>query len=138
MPRKPKQVKAEQVNRWRANNYAHHFECRKYVQNLPLDIREKYLLVVRSLRPPSLTVYGSTAYLKEEVDLLIHMAIRAGLEAWYLNPWYHSEEGWQDFQGKWQALPELIHNPLWISQEQLEVCTQDEPIHAEMQAIQHV
>jgi len=108
MPRTPKKT---DVQRTRRDNYAAHFANRQYVKTLPPELQMCYLTATQVTKPPKLNPYGADSYSDEDWMLIINLAQQRGLQAFYINPWYTSEEGWQDFQNQWQNLPEEFEMP---------------------------
>lgn len=105
MPRLPKTI---DVQRARRDNYVAHFENRKYVATLPPELQMCYLSASQVIKTPQLNPYGADSYNDEDWTLIINLAQQRGLQAFYINPWYVSDEGWAEFQRQWQALPEEV------------------------------
>lgn len=117
MPRKLERI---DVQRRRRDNYAFHFDCRKYIQALPPELQMCYLEASRDCIPPSLNPYGADSYSDAEWQLIIAIASQRGLQAYYINKWYASDAGWAEFQRQWQELPEDVSqfeiNTSWITE----------------------
>lgn len=117
MTRPPKTI---DVQRARRDNYVAHFDNRKYVAALPPELQMCYLEASRAIITPKLNPYGADSYSDEEWTLIINLAQQRGLQAFYVNPWYASDEGWAEFQRQWQELPEevtgYVVNTDWILQ----------------------
>jgi hypothetical protein len=93
----------------RRDNYTAHFANRNYVKACPVELQMTYLTASQVIhKQPKLNDYGADSYTDEDWQMIINLANNRGLQAFYINPWYTSEEGWQDFQCQWQALPEEI------------------------------
>ena len=111
MPRKPQKI---DVQRTRRDNYAFHFECRQYVKSLPPELQMCYLEASRDTIPPKLNPYGADSYSEGEWAIIIRLAQSRGLQAYYINQWYVTDEGWNEFQQQWKTLPEEVE-PLTIN-----------------------
>lgn len=121
MPRKMTPANVRRIMSKRADNYAHHFECRQTVKAMPQENREMIIHATGHLRAPELNVFGATMRTQDEELALIVLAGRIGLrDPWLLNPWYTSEQGWQAFQEAWDNLPEpvdFVHTPMCTKRE---------------------
>ena len=99
----------ENIMRQRADNYAHHFECRQTVKAFPADFRDTIIHAAGHLRAPELSLVGSTVRTDDDDMAIIILANRIGLnDPFLLNPWYTSEQGWASFQEAWNNLPEPV------------------------------
>lgn len=100
----------ESIMRQRADNYAHHFECRQAVKAFPADFRETIIHAAGHLPAPQLSLFGSTVRTNDEEMAIIVLANRIGLhDPFLLNPWYVTEQGWEAFQRAWDNLPEPVN-----------------------------
>ena len=108
MTRTPKKI---DVQRTRRDNYAAHFAARKFVQTLPPELQMCYLTATQVTKPTKLNPYGADSYSDEDWTLIVNLAQQRGLQAFYINAWYTSNEGWQDFQKQWQELPDEFEMP---------------------------
>jgi hypothetical protein len=99
----------DEIYRWRAENYSHHFECRATVKSMdPVQV-ERYQRAVAELpKFPHLNVFGCDDWGQAEWDVIIGIAKHHTLDAWFINPWYLSEDGWAEFQRQWQELPDPL------------------------------
>jgi len=114
----PRPVPAFDVQKARADNYAHHFECREYCKNMDSALRQKYLDLVRCVNPAHINIFGATDRKKEDWDTIIDLANQYDVDCWFINPFYLTDIGWEAFQEEWKNLPELVHIP----------CVQVEPL----------
>lgn len=114
----PRPVPAFDVQRARADNYAHHFECREYAKNMDAALRAKYIDLAKCVRPAHINIFGATDRTKEEWDHLVRLANQHEIDCWFVNPFYLTDIGWDAFQEEWKNLPELVHIP----------CVQVEPL----------
>lgn len=103
MARKPIKI---DIQKARAENYVTHFESRKYLKALPPELQMCYLSASQVTKVPRLNPYGADCYTDEDWKLIINLAQQRGLQAFYINPWYATDEGWTEFQRQWQELPD--------------------------------
>lgn len=104
MPRKKVRIDVELTRR---DNYIQHLDNRKYVKALPPELQMTYLTATYALhKMPTLSAFGADSYNDEDWQLIVNLAQQRGLQAFYINPWYTSDEGWADFQAQWQNLPD--------------------------------
>ena len=110
MPRNPKlEITADEIQACRAAWYEYHYNARQYVKALPDYIRRLYQNVCNTIvSPPTLTVYGGVPHDWPPADAF-YLAVKHGLDGNYINPWYLTEPGWEDFQRLWKQLPEPIN-----------------------------
>jgi len=109
MGRKMREASIQRIYTQRADNYAHHFECREAVKAMQADVRATLAHAVGHFPYPRLTLYGSTEYTRDFELTMITLANRIGMsDPWLLNPWYVTEAGWQVFQDAWEQLPEPV------------------------------
>jgi hypothetical protein len=136
MPRKQKPVIID-VNRRRADNYQWHFSCRQYAKNHPYQT--EIAACLRSLPRPTLDIFGSEcldgrpvgSYPEQNLEGFFSLAARFGLEsACWMMYWYWSDQGWQEFEMQWQALPEVVHIPMCTNGKVVLFCTQEEYLNA--------
>jgi hypothetical protein len=94
----------------RADNYKHHFECRQTVKSgIDENLRQQIAHASGHLTAPRLSLFGATAYSRDEEMMLIALANKIGCtDPWLINPWYASETGWETFQSAWKNLPEPV------------------------------
>lgn len=121
MPRRLSPASMRRIMTQRANNYAHHFECRETVKAMATEKRETIMHAAGHLRAPELNLFGATDRSRDEAQALLYLANRVGIsDPWLLNPWYVSDAGWQAFQDAWDNLPEpvdFVHTPLCTNPE---------------------
>lgn len=96
----------QRIYRERRRNYAQHFECRKYVLGLPIETQEKYNALSMAFPEWNLNNEGAVQMDEYQEKTLIDVANQNGLQAWYLISFYTSQDGWNQFLGKFNALPE--------------------------------
>jgi hypothetical protein len=121
------------VNTHRADSYTMHYACRRQIMDMPTEISDLYVRASKSITMPRLTAFGGTDYERHEIDHLIMIAVREGLyDAWLINPWYTTEEGWQAFQKLWQSLPEVIHKTDVDNLGELPTYTQEDQYQASL------
>jgi hypothetical protein len=128
MPRKAVVI---DVTQHRAENYVHHFQRRQLARNHP--DREGIALLVAALPKPMLNIYGvvafegkaswptSSHYMRPYFELGKRLGFDLDLEYWY---W--SDQGWDDFEKLWQALPDFVNIPLCTTDKVVHIRTQDE------------
>lgn len=103
------QVRIQRIFTQRADNYAHHFDCREEVKDMSGEFRDLIAHAAGHLPTPSLTVFGSTDYTRDDHLVLIVLAKQIGMEDPFLiNPWYTSDAGWKAFQVAWDNMPEPV------------------------------
>ena len=105
MSRKPANFNIQKIRR---DNYITHFEAREYIKALPPELQMCYLEASRDVIPPKLNPYGADSYSDSEWLIIIRLAQSRGLQAYYINQWYVTDEGWAEFQRQWQELPEEV------------------------------
>lgn len=89
----------------RLQNYEEHYAFRQYVQSLPQELQERYDSLAMSFPEWELNNFGAVIMSEDEEMRLIQTAHQYGLQAWYLISFYTSEDGWNKFVGKFNALP---------------------------------
>jgi hypothetical protein len=92
----------------RGDNYASHFESRQLFKNFPAETQDLYRRVSASLPQEwTLNEFGAVDLSEENESRMIYLALQNHLpHAWYLIPFFQSEEGWDDCRKKFEALPE--------------------------------
>ena len=109
------------VQKCRANNYAHHFECRKFMKMYPQDVINHYKLVCETyIQPPLLNAFGADSYDDLTWKEFIRIANSEKLQASLLISWYITDEGWAAFQKQWFELPEVTPDLLVALQMELQ------------------
>lgn len=89
----------------RARNYEEHYAFRKYVLSLPQELQNRYDSLAMAFPEWELNNFGTVVMSEDEEMRLIQTASQYGLQAWYLISFYTSEDGWNKFVGKFNALP---------------------------------
>lgn len=104
MPRRIRAT-AKQVQRSRRDWYVWHYGQRELAKKLPVSTLHTYLSALGYTTPPRMTVFGGL-----EADFpdrrAYEIAAVWGLDIHLINPWYLTNEGWEQFQALWQQLPE--------------------------------
>lgn len=102
-----RKASAREVQKSRGNWYAYHYEMRQLALALPPEKVKSALFICGEIAPPQMTVYGGVPESYPE-RTAYDLANRFELDVNLINPWYLSEAGWDDFQVKFQALPEPV------------------------------
>ena len=93
----------------RADNYAHHFECRQTIKAMSGEQKNQLVHAAGHLTPPRLSLFGASEYSQDQEAVLIALANQVSFtDPWLINPWYTSEAGWDAFQTAWDNLPEPV------------------------------
>jgi len=89
----------------REKAYIFHYENRQTVKAMPPEMLEAYKLASESSPTPSLDQFGQDTYTQNDWNVIMQEAITHRLtRPRLLNPWYTSEEGWQQFQQLWHKM----------------------------------
>lgn len=93
----------------RGENYSSHYESRQTFKAFPQETQDLYRRISTSLPPEwCLNEFGAVVISEETETRMIHLALQNHLpHAWYLIPFYQSEDGWEDFRKKFEGLPEV-------------------------------
>lgn len=103
----PRKIKAKDVQRARRDWYVYHFDRREQVKAMPQDDQERLMTICATLPVPQMTVFGSARF-DHIPPSGYKLASYYGYEATLLNPWYLTEDGWDEFQRLWAQLPEPV------------------------------
>lgn len=98
---------AKEVQKSRADWYQFHYKNRQRAQTLSPHELLSYQTAARMISPPQMTVFGGVAHDWPEPQAY-RIAKGSGLDINLINPWYLSNEGWDQFQSRWQQLPEPV------------------------------
>lgn len=117
-------AKKTPIQRARAKEYASHYACRQYFLSLPGDLQERYRALSMVFPEWELNRFGAIQMDEHQENQLIHLANRHGLIAWYLISIYTSEDGWNQFVGKFNALevrdqfrePPVLEKEIWMAE----------------------
>lgn len=106
MRRKPERISQQAA---RGENYASHYESRQTFKAFPQETQDLYRRVSQSLPYEwCLNGFGAVVLSEETETRMIYLALQNHLpHAWYLIPFYQSEDGWDEFRKKFEALPEV-------------------------------
>lgn len=109
MPRELVKMTAKDIQRSRAGWWKFHYEKRATFKALPIGDQHMYQNAARLISTPELTIYGGLSGDWPAAAELRTLAHVQGIRDFDLaNPWYVSDEGWQQFNELWNQLPEPV------------------------------
>lgn len=109
MPRPLVRLNAKDIQRSRGNWWNFHYEKRQKFLSLPVNEQHTYQNAAMLISPPEITIYGGLPESRPSRDeMRVLMSVQGMKDVDLANPWYTSDEGWQQFNELWQQLPEPV------------------------------
>lgn len=106
MKRKPERISKQAA---RGENYASHYESWQTFKTFPQETQDLYRRVSQSMPCEwCINDFGAVVLSEEIENRMIYLAIQNHLpHAWYLIPFFQSENGWENFRKEFEGLPEV-------------------------------